>query len=62
MKKDYLLNGIMATDFQGRCFYFYTCLQSEVENAMTLMGYGCTDYHLSLFTNILQPSERNQSK
>jgi hypothetical protein len=42
--------GIKATDNQtGQEFFFYTEIQSDVENAMLLMGYGCTDYNLSFF-------------
>jgi len=43
--------GIVATTRKGqRVFFFNTLRQDEVESAMTLMGYGCSDYYLSFAT------------
>lgn len=52
-------SGIRATDNDnGQQFFFYTSIQSEVENAMMIMGYGCTDYNLSFFQNRPQPNTK----
>jgi hypothetical protein len=49
-------SGIKATDNRtGQEFFFYTEIQSDVENAMTLMGYGCRGYNLSNFKDRVPP-------
>lgn len=55
--------GIKATDNgTGEEFFFYTDVQSEIENAMMLMGYGCSDYNLSFFDNRVQPTDRKNGE
>jgi predicted amidophosphoribosyltransferase len=50
--------GIKATDNKtGQEFFFHTDLQSDAENAMSLMGYGCSDYGFSFFENRSQPMD-----
>jgi hypothetical protein len=56
-------NGIKATDnLTGQEFFFYTELQSDVENAMLLMGYGSRNYNLSFFNEREQPWEKQEKK
>ena len=51
--------GIRATDnYTGQEFFFYTDVQSDVEGAMLLMGYGCRDYNLSFFKGRLSTVDR----
>jgi hypothetical protein len=55
--------GIKATDnVTGQVFYFYTEIQNDVENAMTLMGYGCRHYNLGFFTNKKSPMDDKRYK
>ena len=52
--------GIQATDNKtGQKFFFYDEVQSHAENAMCLMGYGCSDYSFSYFSNRPQPTDEN---
>lgn len=44
-----------ACTWDGKIFYFYTDIQSEVENAMMLMGYDSHGYCLSIFKDRKEP-------
>ena len=35
-------------EITNKVFFFNTKYQDEVENFMTILGYGCTEYSLSL--------------
>lgn len=48
--------GIKATDYKGKTFYFYTYQNFEASRAMSLMGYFNEQYKLSSFKNRKQPS------
>jgi len=42
--------GIVATSIregEDKVFFFNTSIQSEVENFMTILDYGCDEYFLS---------------
>jgi methionyl-tRNA synthetase len=44
----YMVNGITSKTYKdGKKFFFNTQSQEEVENYMTLLGYGCSEYFLS---------------
>ena len=48
-KKDNII--IVATTHDGKQFLFPTCIQSEVENAMLSLGFGCDEYNLGFYNN-----------
>ena len=48
-------NGIKVETWDNKAFFFYTELQSEVENAMVLMGYDSHGYWLSFFKDKKAP-------
>lgn len=48
-------SGIKAKTHDDKEFYFYTEVQSDVENAMVLMGYDTHGYWLSEFKDRPEP-------
>ena len=48
-------NGIKVKTWDDKEFYFYTEIQSDVENTMILMGYDSHGYWLSFFKDRSEP-------
>lgn len=55
-------SGIIARTYDDKEYYFYTDLQSDVENAMLLMGYTTYGYSLGMFKDRPEPDGEFEEK